>query len=281
MQSPAVLTTKERTSVVRRLGESSDLGRVRDKMIVDYPSRVKSILLETILAIFTRQRRSGTGGTSDEPVSMDLPAAICTSWCDGASLVDIAEDIKISPVRGAKTVLRILFKWSDATRSKGIYDTCLIKDDDLLQDLIKCIATDNPCGARHSVSRHFVGKEYEAVLMSAVRNLGAAYETEAELNDRGCHKTPDVLFKSPIGVNGKTVRWIDSKARFGDPGILNEEYEASMSSYINYYGSGLVIFWFGFVGDCESAMRGDAGVLCLSDFPKDIVVLPDPPNREA
>ena len=53
--------------------------------------------------------------------------------------------------------------------------------------------------------------------------------------------------KVPIAVGGRIVHWIDSKATFGDEKSHNNQYMDQYQQYINRYGPGLVIYWFGFV----------------------------------
>lgn len=59
-------------------------------------------------------------------------------------------------------------------------------------------------------------RRYESRLYSLLKDLGIAFETEDDLREAGFSKTPDAKLLVPIGVRGRVVTWIDSKASFGD-----------------------------------------------------------------
>lgn len=58
------------------------------------------------------------------------------------------------------------------------------------------------------------------------------------------------------------MSWIDSKATFGDDRIHSKQLEEQYSAYVNRYGPGLVIYWFGCLDDL-----GQSDVMVLDDFP--------------
>lgn len=60
------------------------------------------------------------------------------------------------------------------------------------------------------------------------------------------------------------VAWIDSKATFGDDRTHSLQLEAQYRTYVNRYGPGLVIYWFGFIADLADA---DEELLLADDFP--------------
>ncbi len=57
---------------------------------------------------------------------------------------------------------------------------------------------------------------YEMLLREHLQSLGIVYQSEDDLRAAGFSKTPDVKLVAPIGVCGRMVNWIDSKASFGD-----------------------------------------------------------------
>ncbi|GIL43495.1 hypothetical protein Vafri_956, partial [Volvox africanus] len=59
------------------------------------------------------------------------------------------------------------------------------------------------------------------------------------------------------------VCWVDSKATFGDPRTHLKQVEEQYCTYVNRYGPGMVIYWFGFVED----LNNDPQVLLCDDFP--------------
>mmetsp|Transcript_15038 Transcript_15038/g.27077 ORF Transcript_15038/g.27077 Transcript_15038/m.27077 type:complete len:125 (-) Transcript_15038:193-567(-) len=71
------------------------------------------------------------------------------------------------------------------------------------------------------------------------------------MKSKGYDKTPDVRLLVPISVENRVVSWIDSKASFGDP-ISHTKNTAQMQQYVDRYGPGMVIYWFGYVSDLET-----------------------------
>jgi len=45
------------------------------------------------------------------------------------------------------------------------------------------------------------------------------------------------------------VRWIDSKAMFGDAQTWASEHLPQLEGYVHRFGPGLVLYWFGFERD--------------------------------
>lgn len=59
----------------------------------------------------------------------------------------------------------------------------------------------------------------------------------------GFAKTPDVLLRLPISIDGKVVRWIDSKAMYGDYKSHTREHKSQLDGYLNRFGPGLFVCW--------------------------------------
>lgn len=75
------------------------------------------------------------------------------------------------------------------------------------------------------------------------------------------------------GYDGQwhVVHWIDSKASFGDDRTHSQQLEGQYRTYLNRYGPGMVIYWFGFIAE----LADDGEVLIMDKFPdaKDIMQL--------
>ncbi len=149
-----------------------------------------------------------------------------------------------------------------------------IPDERLRREVASSVESDEFGGPFTDRERTVQGLEYEFLLFESLKNLGLSFETEGDLRRRGCHKTPDVLLSVPVAFNNRLVWWIDSKAKFGDKYIMGKDYNDSVSSYVGRYGPGMVVYWFGFIEDCESPMLSDSGVLVTDSIPKDLITLP-------
>lgn len=85
--------------------------------------------------------------------------------------------------------------------------------------------------------------------------------TEAELKaqnaaalkegrERPYLKTPDFLFKKTVSINGRCVRWIDSKNNLIVPGVTIPpqitKYKRQINAYVDSFGPGMVLWHFCF-----------------------------------
>lgn len=191
----------------------------------------------------------------------------------GESLLDIAEWINLSPTMVARRILELYCKWNRKQITEALRDPSRITDERLREDVRICIDCDEYSGPHVDRIRNVVGLEYELRLIDELRNLRLEFETEQDLRNRGCHKTPDILLRIPVAFRGKTVCWVDSKAKFGDQFTLNKDYSNSVSSYVGRFGPGMVIYWFGLIEDCPSPMMQDSGLLIVDSFPADVQML--------
>eukprot|EP00897_Mesotaenium_endlicherianum_P006631 jgi/Mesen1/5997/ME000304S05015 len=142
----------------------------------------------------------------------------------------------------------------------------------LRKDLYRCTENDTVSSPSVEMIRRITGIEYEGLMCSKLRELGIPFQSEEELRAAGFSKTPDAKLHVPIGVLGRTVWWIDSKASFGDE--YNHRMNASeqFQRYVNRFGPGLVIYWFGYIDD----LNDHPDVLLLDHFPsqEEIYCLP-------
>lgn len=130
-------------------------------------------------------------------------------------------------------------------------------------DIYKCLDNDNVTSPYVEMIRRVTGIEYEAYLCRQLQVLGVAFQTENALRAAGFSKTPDVKLEVPISVRGRVVNWIDSKASFGDEYSHKNQAEQQFQRYVNRFGSGMVIYWFGFVDE----LNNHPDVLLLDNFP--------------
>lgn len=145
----------------------------------------------------------------------------------------------------------------------------------LHNDLYKCMDHDNATSPYIELIRRVTGIEYEAYLCRQLRELGIPFQTENDLRAAGFSKTPDIKLEAPIAVKGRVVNWIDSKASFGDECSHKSQAELQFQRYVNRFGPGMVIYWFGFVDE----LNNHSDVLLLDNFPskQEIYFLPSLP----
>ncbi|KAG7380332.1 hypothetical protein PHYPSEUDO_007304 [Phytophthora pseudosyringae] len=142
----------------------------------------------------------------------------------------------------------------------------------LMREIRECIDDDVIGSPLADRIRHNMGVEYEYLLLESLRNRQLVFESEDMLREKGLSKTPDVRLLLPIGVKDPksgqlhVVNWIDSKAMFGDRHTHETENASQLQGYVNRYGPGLVIYWFGHVAQLSS----DSDILIADSFPLEI-----------
>lgn len=101
------------------------------------------------------------------------------------------------------------------------------------------------------------------------RNI--AFRNEEHLRLRGYDKTPDIKLEVPIAVNGYVINWIESKARFGNMEVHQKYIKEQFLSYWNRFGSGLVIYWFGFLESLNKST--EKKFIIMDHFPENITYM--------
>lgn len=89
------------------------------------------------------------------------------------------------------------------------------------------------------------------------------------MRNSGYDKTPDVKLDVPFATkDGAIVNWIESKALFGSDEHHENYLQDQLRCYWNRFGTGLVIYWFGFISDLRISSLQE-GILIEEAFPAD------------
>ncbi len=170
-------------------------------------------------------------------------------WKKGKSIVAMAKELNFpSALLGL-----IIFRLDGMPRRifwKYIKDPEQCKDPRIKREMKKINKTDliySPAGMELQDKRGLWG---ESRLQEWLDLHKLKYKIEAEL--RGKHpKTPDVLLDKPIELNGVVIKWIESKASFGDEIELRRNVRRQLKPYTELFGNGAVVYWFGYVEGIE------------------------------
>lgn len=129
--------------------------------------------------------------------------------------------------------------------------------------ILAAIDEDILCSPASDEAARLTGLEYEHILLRKLAARGIPFRTEEQLRLIGTHKTPDVELQVPAEVGGRIVNWIDSKAMFADRSA-HAEHQKQFRSYVNRFGPGMVIYWFGHV----DSLPHDDDVVVAGGFPR-------------
>lgn len=113
--------------------------------------------------------------------------------------------------------------------------------------------------------RYSIGEEYETKLKKMARNAGLTFYDEGDLRRDGFDKTPDLLLAVQCLYKNTIINWIESKASFGDCDTHTKYLKEQLKCYENRFGSGIVIYWFGF--QAEVLDNKNSNLIILDDFP--------------
>uniref|UniRef100_A0A1A8JY24 CDAN1-interacting nuclease 1 n=1 Tax=Nothobranchius kuhntae TaxID=321403 RepID=A0A1A8JY24_NOTKU len=160
----------------------------------------------------------------------------------------------------SKTVLNSMLK-----------EPSLIPDQILANNIYQCTINDCCYGPLVDCIKHAIGQEHEVLLRDKLKEQNLSFLDENQLRTMGYDKTPDIILEVPVAVEGHIVHWIESKASFGDDHSHRTYLNEQFWSYWNRFGPGLVIYWYGFIGELDC--QRDRGILLKDCFPTDIVTL--------
>eukprot|EP01135_Chromosphaera_perkinsii_P006393 Nk52_evm122s485 gene=Nk52_evmTU122s485 len=220
------------------------------------PCLLARMILEVYFFCASAVAAAGNGGKSWTPLNqLDVRAM------DREAVLAQLDKYGSVPSKGFKSEIGNCLK--DPSRLSG--------DLRLRWELEQCILFDDNYSPLVEKVRQVTGLKYEAILYQKLRSRRIAFIGEDTLREKGYPKTPDTILEAPIGVDGHPVNWIESKASFGTrkshEGYLRDQYW----SYVNRYGPGLVIYWFGFIDELN-CLQGK-GILLMDCFPNKITRL--------
>lgn len=174
---------------------------------------------------------------------------IAREWHSGTSIARIARMLNYPPVLlGLMLAPEIRINRKQYWKYIREPDSC--HDKRLKRELMQISEEDmiySPRGAQIQAERGVWG---ERKLQEWLDKRELKYRTEEDL--RATHtKTPDCLLDKPIQIDGTKIHWIESKASFGDDIELRKNARRQLKPYTELFGTGAVVYWFGFVEGIE------------------------------
>ncbi|CAK9099978.1 CDAN1-interacting nuclease 1 [Durusdinium trenchii] len=265
------------------LAEPGDTKERLQAALPDAWLAARGVSWEAAVSVFQREYREEVMRTS--LMHRKRAAQYLADVRGGERVLAVAERVRFSPYLLARMVVEHA---ENETRSRGaageknvgrvlsrkelgamMKDPSRISDVALREQVQECIDADPGNSPFFDRLRDTIGDEFEYLLEEKLRAHGILFQSETALRDMGMAKTPDVKLEVPIGIlpdtpeaQGRAVFWIDSKAMFGDQNTHRDNL-AQLQGYVNRFGPGMVIYWFGFVDD----LHDDPDIFVVSDFP--------------
>jgi hypothetical protein len=225
-------------NIYKKLHTFEDVKKIANRM--DLPE-------ELIFVIYTQKSTRKT--TRDFYKVKNNIKKYHQQWKRGRSFVSLATHIHFPP-----TLMAMMVLMEDGVGRKHFWT--LIRDLDNLEDirlqkeLSEVCEVDNIYSPRGMELQDERGRMGEKQLYDWLNDNGIGYKTEVDM--RGKYpKTPDSYLDKPIKYKGKDVHWIESKAIFGDHKEVRRHVKKQLQPYVDLFGPGIVIYWFGYLNDIQ------------------------------
>lgn len=166
-------------------------------------------------------------------------------WKSGKSFLQISREQNFPPVMTAFVILTNN-RMGRKTFRKLLRNQNKIKDRRLAKEIEEIKRFDHIYSPRGYEIQRERGEWGEKRIKKWLDERGIKYKREDDLRKRG-GKTPDFLLEKPIYFRGEKVVWIESKATFADDKEFKKNLTKQLSSYMEIFGPGMVIYWFGMV----------------------------------
>lgn len=175
---------------------------------------------------------------------------LVSQWHRGRPLLDFAREWKFPPVLLGQMMLQELNLprkkiWQTFLHPETAPDARLRTE---VEALIDADPIYSPAGMEAQRER---GRRGEERLYHWLESHHLGYRTEKDLRGKYA-KTPDALLDHPIIFLGQKLKWIESKANFGDDVELRRNLKRQLAPYTEIFGEGAVVYWYGYVEGADS-----------------------------
>jgi len=166
-----------------------------------------------------------------------------TRWKEGESIIDISKEYNFSPVLIASFIFQN--KFSRKKFKKYLKNPDLIEEERIRDEMKKVIEEDIVYSPKYILLQKENGIRCEKEIENWLLERNIRFITEKDARYENFRKTPDFLLMTPFSVGGFEARWIESKAGFGDLIQFKENFRDQLRSYVQLFGSGIIVYWVG------------------------------------
>jgi hypothetical protein len=234
-----MLTRQEYKELYNELATYEDIHRLQGERGLDR---------ELLLVIYTH--RVSRDATRRYYTVLNHVNEMQKEWRQGKSYSDIARKWRFPPV----LIAQMIEKHKNTSRRAfwdGFRRPEEISDPRIRREVVEAMNEDWVYSPRGGEIQRERGIRGEARLHDWLDKFHIPYRTEKDLRGR-FSKTPDALLGNLIGLAGHRVQWIESKANFGDDVEIRRNVKKQLVPYVNMFGEGVVVYWYGYVRDTEN-----------------------------
>ena len=166
-------------------------------------------------------------------------------WRKGRPIIELAEYMRFPPTLMASLIMRNL-GFSKKTVNWFFKNPDSIEHPRLRKEIKKALKADYFFSPQAHKMQSKKGKMGEAIIQNWLNKKKIPYYTEDEIRNLSNEgKTPDFLLKTPICIEDFKIRWIESKALFGDEFEHQQYSKKQFKEYAEIFGEGMVVYWYG------------------------------------
>jgi hypothetical protein len=248
------MRTEQYNYIYKNLNRYDDIAKL---------SRKLRLPKELLLVIYTQ--RTIRKASKDFYKMKNRLRTLTDMWKSGTTFVQIANKYEFPPVLTAYLILTQSSEYSKKGYRRLLFEPDDIKDKRLKREIKEVVKQDRIYSPKGSEVQKLRGIKGEDAIQKWLEKKGIDFRTEEDLRGE-FPKTPDFLFDEPIFHRGSEVFWIESKASFGDRIEINKTLRKQLVPYIDLFGEGMVLYFFGTIDDYPTV---DGILIETQDFFKD------------
>lgn len=175
---------------------------------------------------------------------------ISRQWQDGETINSLSQKLNYPPVMTAWLILET--KGIQRSHFKGILrNPNVIKDPRLRREVSEAVRQDMVYSPNAISGQMERSRMVEETVRNWLAGMKIPYIDEKEAKEKKHEKTPDFLLKKTLHHDGRKIHWVECKASFGDDAEIRRDYNKQLRHYIDLYGSGMVVYWYGHIEDIK------------------------------
>jgi len=159
---------------------------------------------------------------------------------------EIPKWVRLPPVMRIKILMKSLgMSGKEITRAFSDPDSSEMGD--MIWSAIYSDFIYSPIAVRNQFARGRVG---EVIIKNYLERENIEFKDESQL--RPARKTPDFYIEEGLEIDGRNIKWIESKALFGDIKLHRIYSKKQYNQYLEMYGDGMVVYWMGYIDELSS-----------------------------